>query len=99
MVARAFAVKTGLRYGRIITLVTSRSRRVLPAMNAMSASCSSASPCPGNRPSAVYGYLDSTFVGKTTWSAIIADEKPSASPRATSVSIASGVAVLPRVGT
>ena len=50
MVASVFAVATGFRYGRIMTLVTRRSRSVLPAMNAMSASCSSASPWPGKTP-------------------------------------------------
>ncbi len=69
-----------------------------PATKAMSASCSRASPCPGNTPLTVYGYFELTTVGNTTWSAIITDEKPSASPRPTSVSSASAVAVFPRVG-
>ena len=50
MVASILAVTTGLRYGRIITLLIRRSRRDLPATNAMSESCSSASPWPGKAP-------------------------------------------------
>jgi hypothetical protein len=38
MVASAFAVSTGLRYGTIITLVTRRRRVVLAATNAISES-------------------------------------------------------------
>jgi len=98
MVASILAVTTGLRWGRIMTLETRRNRRVLPAMKAMSASCSSASPPPGKAPVTVYGYFESIVTGKTTWSAIITEAKPSASPRPTKVSSASGVAVGPRVG-
>ena len=50
------------------------------------------------RPSPCTGYFESIVTGKTMWSAIITETKPSASPRATSVSSASGVAVWPRVG-
>jgi hypothetical protein len=81
-----------------MTLVMRRSPCVLPATNAMRASCSSASPCPGNEPSTVYGYFDAMESGKTIWSAMTTESKPSASPRVTSASSASGVAVAPRVG-
>jgi hypothetical protein len=98
IVASIFAVSTGLRYGRIITLVTRRSVRVRPATKAISVSCSSASPPPGKTPDTVYGYFESMAVGKTTWSAIITEWKPSASPRWTIVSSASAFAQPPRVG-
>ena len=98
MVASVLAVTTGLRCGRIITLVIRRSVRVLPATKAISESCSSASPCPGKAPVTVYGYFDLIVTGNTMWSAIITEAKPSASPRCTRVSSASGVAVWPRVG-
>jgi hypothetical protein len=39
----------------------------------MRASCSRASPPPGNAPDTVYGYLEAMAVGKTTWSAIITE--------------------------
>ena len=53
MVASIFAVTTGLRCGRIITLETMRSSLVLPATKAMRVSCSSASPTPGKAPDTV----------------------------------------------
>jgi len=53
MVARAFAVSTGFRYGTIITLVTRRRRVVLAATNAISESWSSTSPFPGKSPETV----------------------------------------------
>jgi hypothetical protein len=65
MVASILAVTTGLRCGRIMTLEIRRSARVLPAMNAISASCSSASPWPGKAPLTVYGYFDLIVTGKT----------------------------------
>jgi hypothetical protein len=46
----------------------------------------------------VYGYADAIRVGKTTWSAIIVEVKPSASARETIASSASGSAHAPRVG-
>src|SRR3970282_2121266 len=98
IVASAFAVTTGFRCGTIMTLETRRRVRVLPAMKAMSESCSSASPWPGKAPVTVYGYFELMATGKTTWSAIITELKPSASARCTSVSSASGDAVSPRVG-
>ncbi len=98
MVASILAVTTGLRWGRIITLEIRRSRRDLPATKAISESCSRASPWPGKAPLTVYGYFDLIATGNTMWSAITTEEKPSASPRSTSVSSASGAAVAPRVG-
>jgi hypothetical protein len=67
-------------------------------MKAMRVSCSRASPWPGKAPVTVYGYLELMVTGKTTWSAIITELKPSDSPRCTRASSASGVAVSPRVG-
>ena len=98
IVASILAVSTGLRCGRIITLVIRRSRVLLAATNDMSVSCSSASPPPGNSPLTVYGYFDAIATGKTTWSAMTVEWKPSASPRSTSASSASGSALRPRVG-
>ena len=98
MVASILAVTTGLRCGRIITLLMSRRVCDLPATKAISESCSSASPCPGKAPLTVYGYFDLIVTGNTMWSAITTDENPSASARATRVSSASGEAVWPRVG-
>ena len=98
MVASIFAVSTGLRCGRIITLVMRRSRSLFAATNDISVSCSSASPPPGNAPLTVYGYFDAMVTGNTTWSAMTVEWKPSASPRRTSVSSASGSALRPRVG-
>ncbi len=53
MVAIALAVKTGLRCGTIMTLLTMRSFSVAPAMKDIVVSVSSASPLLRNLPSAV----------------------------------------------